>query len=133
VLHGRVPAERHEHYDAEGNLTGFTVVVREPEWTDEDVRQLLEQSQVDAEACPGCGWHEAVINDESVTLSPVSTVCPACAARAQYDRMLAESDEKSDADKSPKEPHAADGRWVRVAVLSPDEIEQRGGPGGDTH
>ena len=40
-LLGREPSERHEHYDADGVLTGVTVVTRDPEFTSAGVALLL--------------------------------------------------------------------------------------------
>lgn len=134
MLLGRVPAERHEHYAPDGTLTGFTVVVREPEWLDSDVRQMLELGQVEAESCPGCGYHESLADDDDVDFGPVTRVCPVCAGDVAYRRHLESEDRKFDDEAAkPLDPRPADGRWVRMAVLSPDEVEKRqGGPGGDT-
>ena len=48
-LLGREPVERHEHYDADGVLTGVTVVTREPEFTAEDVALLIARRRLQAE------------------------------------------------------------------------------------
>jgi hypothetical protein len=48
-LYGREPLERHEHYDAAGALTGYTVVRRDPEFTAQDRAWLLASRAADAE------------------------------------------------------------------------------------
>lgn len=52
---GDEPAERHEHYDAEGNLTGVTVVTREPEWDERARTEALAAVYADWRRCPDCG------------------------------------------------------------------------------
>lgn len=134
VLLGRVPRERHEHYDPDGNLTGFTIVEREPEWLDSDVRDLLELAQVEGESCPGCGWHPTVIADPDFIVGPVDHVCPVCAGETQYRRALTAKDDvhaKQHDKAKPAAPRPSDGRYTRMAVLTPDEIEKRGGGGGN--
>ena len=49
---GREPVERTEHFDADGNLTGFTVVCRDPEFTREDVALLLASRRLEQEMGP---------------------------------------------------------------------------------
>ena len=60
-LMGREPVERHEHYDADGVLTGVTVVTRDPEFTREDVALLLASRRKAAEQFShGIPLHEAM-------------------------------------------------------------------------
>lgn len=129
-------SERHEHFDAEGNLTGFTVVHREPEWLDSDVRELLELADVEAHSCPGCGWHESLTGDKSNTFTPKNDVCPVCAGRTRWDRMQAHDDqqwERKHEGAPAAQPRPSDGRLpTRMTLLSPDEADKRrGGAGGD--
>jgi len=127
-----VPAERHEHYDPDGNLTGFTVVIRESAWLDSDVAQLLEVAQVEAESCPGCGWHESFTDDPDTPFAATATFCQVCAGEAQYRRHLAAEDARFDESAAqPLTPRPADGRRVRMTITPTDA--ERGGPGGDTH
>jgi hypothetical protein len=51
-LLGVEPVERHEHFDADGNLTGVTVVRREPEFTAPDVAYLLASRRAEHEVGP---------------------------------------------------------------------------------
>lgn len=50
-----MPAERHDHYDANGTRTGHTIVTRDPEFTDRDRDHLTALAQVKANECPKCG------------------------------------------------------------------------------
>jgi hypothetical protein len=50
-----VPSERHDHYDPDGALTGWTIVTRDPEWTDRDREHITALQQVRANECPKCG------------------------------------------------------------------------------
>jgi hypothetical protein len=133
-LRGRVPSERHEHYDVDGNLTGFTVVVREPEWTDSDVRELLELADVEANSCSGCGWHESMTGDRNNVFTPETDYCPVCAGRERWDRMQHASDAewaKRHEKPRPSAPRPSDGRQsTRMTLLSPEEAERRRGGGG---
>lgn len=117
-------------------MTGYTLVIRESEWTDADVRDLLELTQVESESCPGCGWHESLVEDESNVFGPMNHTCPLCAAKAQQDRINAD-EEATHVEQHKKAPAGAprpgDGRWTHMRLLTPEQIEQRGGPGGDTH
>lgn len=49
---GREPVERHEHYDADGVLTGVSVVSRDAEFTREDLARLLASRRKDREMGP---------------------------------------------------------------------------------
>jgi hypothetical protein len=77
-LLGWEPEERHEHYDADGNLTGYTVVTRDPEFDDGDLERLLALRAYEAGVC-ACGIHES-LPPTSPTSSPSSTG-PATSAR----------------------------------------------------
>ena len=58
---GREPAERHEHYGADGVLTGVTVVTRDPEFTPAGVALLLASRRKAAEPMShGIPLHEAM-------------------------------------------------------------------------
>lgn len=47
-----MPAEWHEHFDADGNRTGVTVVRREPEFTVDDWRLLFAARRAESELGP---------------------------------------------------------------------------------
>lgn len=127
-------SERHEHFDPDGNLTGFTVVHREPEWLDSDVRELMELADVESHSCPKCGWHESLTGDRSNVFTPENDHCPVCAGRDRWDRMLNAQDKswhERHKDARAAEPRPDDGRGpTRMILLSPEEAERRRGGGG---
>lgn len=101
------------------------------------MRGLLELAQVEAESCPGCGWHESLIEDDANVFGPVDEVCPTCAAKARWERVNADEVEKhaeQHRHAPPGAPRPGDGRRTLMRLLTPEQIEQRrGGTGGDTH
>ena len=48
-LLGREPVERHEQYDQDGNLIGYTLVSRDPEFTRADVALMLASRRLQGE------------------------------------------------------------------------------------
>jgi hypothetical protein len=56
-----VPAETHEHYDADGVLTGTTVVQRESEWTDLARERALALGVWEASRCGSCGNYGTLV------------------------------------------------------------------------
>ena len=129
-MRGRVPRERHEHFDAEGNLTGFTVVERESEWLESDVRELLELARVEGDSCPGCGWHHSFTDDQTNVFEPKDHVCPVCATKTRRERLLAHREGEAYKDSPPEAQRPSDGRYSTFALLSPEEVERRRGGGG---
>lgn len=121
-LAGWVPPERHEHYDPDGNLTGFTVVIRDSRIDDADRRDLLAYQQLQRETCT-CGYHPSLTDPDSGNVfTPESRVCPVCAGEAQWDRMLREDDEKHaklHEDRPVKTPRPADGRRSFMRLMPP--------------
>lgn len=63
IFDGEPSEELHEHYDADGNLTGSTLVTR-PGWADMDRAWALGLALREAGTCPGCG------GDLAETLDP---------------------------------------------------------------
>jgi hypothetical protein len=121
-LGGWVPAETHKHYDAAGNLTGWTVVEREPRIDDVDRNDLLALAKYEAEICQ-CGFHPSVANDPENVFQPGARTCPVCAGAAVWQRVLHAGDEKAKGSKDapPTAPQAADGRLAFMRLLSPQE------------
>ena len=135
-MRGRVPRERHEHYDPDGTLTGFTVVVREAEWLDSDIGELMTLADVEAHSCSRCGWHESLTGDRSNVFTPEHDMCPVCAGMDRWERMQAADDRRwveQHKDARPAEPRPTDGRGqTRMTLLSPEEAQRRrGGDSGD--
>ena len=108
---GHVPAERHLHYDADGVLTGWTVVERESRIDDADRADLLGLGQFEAETGP-CGHHPATADDD---VTPRARVCPKCAGLDAWYRHLHAQDEKwakEHEDAKPLDSRPSDGRQV---------------------
>lgn len=55
-----MPAEVHEHFDADENLTGTTVVHRESEWDDETRARALALAEWESTLC-GCGCGRPIL------------------------------------------------------------------------
>ncbi len=122
-LLGWEPSERHEHFDAAGNPTGWTVVTRESEWDPIERARLLALELHDREVC-ACGFHESVIDDD-LAVVPQAKICPVCAGVAQYGRKLKVDNEAADkalgSDAPPTAPRAADGQRIAIHQLTPEE------------
>lgn len=109
----------HEHYDANGDFTGTTVLTRESEWNDETRELALALTYLEDKTCSGCG------NDLEKSLEPShswdvddKTVCHACAALATVQRDVSEAhkDEKPHRGR----PMHMDGRIFTVRLYSED-------------
>jgi hypothetical protein len=125
-LAGWVPAERHEHYDADDNLTGYTVVIRESRINDDDRTSLLGLAMFEDQLCR-CGFHPSLTDDDDNMWEPGVRKCPVCAGEAQWDRMLHDEDEaaaKAAPDASGRAPRPSDGRHPYMRLLSPDEAAE---------
>ena len=76
-----------------------------------------------------CGFHESLTGDEANGFEPGHRVCPVCAGSDQYQRMLADADERAakrmGENPPPRTPRPADGRHQFVRMLSAVEFEER--------
>lgn len=112
-------------------------MVREPEWLDSDVRELMELADVEAHSCSRCGWHESLTGDRSNVFAPENDVCPVCAGLERWDRMLAAQDSewmRKHEKARPSQPRPMDGRGpTRMSLLSPEEAQRRRGGESDRH
>jgi hypothetical protein len=117
---GWVPAERHLHFDADGNATGYTIVERESRIDDADRTELMALAQHDAAIGP-CGYHPIIAKDEANTFTPETDICPVCAAIDKWNRMLDEQDKKISPDAPATEPRPSDGRHSYMRMLSPEQ------------
>lgn len=79
---GDEPSEVHEHFDADGNLTGTTVVTREPEWDDESRNLALDLLEHDRMIHRGCGNHMSLSMDagHARKVDHFRAVCEDCLA-----------------------------------------------------
>lgn len=126
-LLGWEPEERHEHYDAEGNLTGYTVVVRDPEFDDLDREELLAYLEYQRGVCE-CGFHESLTADKGNVFTFDARTCPVCKGSAQYGRRLAAEDREVEErlkDQPPATPRPSDGRRLGIRLMSPMEVAAR--------
>lgn len=123
VLLGRVPAERREHYDADDQLTGYTIVIREPEWTDDDRRQMRELEVYEA-GLHKCGYHVDLLKDKTNIFMPEEWKCPVCAGMAERGRMLSQRDKQAQRGREVDAlTQPGDGRETRWRLLSSTEAE----------
>lgn len=120
-LGGWVAEERHEHFDPDDNLTGYTIVTRESRLDDSDLVSMLALAQFEAEVC-SCGFHPLIARDKSNYFTPESQVCPVCAGQAQSDRMQHDRDKGHESDP-PSAPRPSDGRKMFMRLLTPEQVE----------
>lgn len=129
-LLGWEPRERHEHYDADGNLTGVTITNRESEWDDRERKALLALERYRGQLCE-YGHHPDLSEDESLFWTFENGRCSLCAASAKYGRIMADVDDRAvkmlGEDPSPHLPRPGDGRSVFLRLMSPTEVTARQG------
>lgn len=127
-LNGWAPTETHEHYDADGNLTGVTVVTREAEWDDFEQAKMLALVEYERGIHNGpgeCGFHDSIAKlDPEVAIE--HDVCPLCASKAVEDRKQDARDDRLmkryGDDPKPDIPRPGDGRREFLRLVSlPDQ------------
>lgn len=122
-----MPAEIHEHFDADGKKIGHTVVSRESAWDDESRKRALSLAEHENSICGcGCGLPVAVSHDPDQPFKVDSIVCRAGKAKAEVERAEREKHEKD-----PDGVWADGRRWYVVPVDDDRPAEQRGGARGD--
>lgn len=65
----------------------------------------------------GCGVHTDLIEADDLMLSPKDRVCPLCAAKDRYERILIAADEKAAkaaGELLPADPRPSDGRHFYI-------------------
>lgn len=94
-----MPVEVHEHFDADGNLTGTTTVTRESPWDDESRARVLALAEYESSLC-GCGCGQPLVSamDPSQPWLVDKYVCYAERAKRKVARADAE---KAQAQKLP--------------------------------
>lgn len=89
---------------------------------------MLALDLYEVKVCPGCGFHDSVTGDPENLIIPEHHVCPVCAGRAQYERVVTQRDEEARAlvskDAPPHTPQPADGRSIIMRQLSPAEADR---------
>lgn len=119
-----MPEERHEHYDADGNLTGFTVVTREPEWDDEQREAFEDLRAYESEVhVNGCGLHDSIAR-ENPDAKIAEDTCPKCAEVEVAMRVLGAQDAAEEAKfrDVPGKRRKSDGRRRWLQLKTPQEI-----------
>lgn len=77
----------HEHYDAEGRLTGTTVVTRETAWDEETRARALALADYENSLCGcGCGLPVETAYDKTKAFKVDRLVCQAGRARQRVQR-----------------------------------------------
>ena len=128
---GRVPEERHTHYDADGNMTGWTVVEREPYWLPSDYSGIEALREYRSQTCSR-GHHEFYRQHEAdLHLTFAQKTCWICKAIDQHDRGQQAADERFEKGlgekPSPIAPRPADGRETFIRFKPPEGEDDRGG------
>lgn len=114
----------HEHYDAEDNLTGYTVVTREAEWSDVERGKMLDLAEYEAGIhVDGCGYHSTVANDRGNYFTVESETCPLCAQLARKQRIQQAAETEAEKKAQPSTPRPGDGRRTYLRPLTPEEVE----------
>lgn len=110
----------HEHYDAEGKLTGTTVITRESEWDDETRDRVLLLAGYEDTLCRcGCGLPIDVAHAERPFIVD-KVICQAGRALEQTRRQ-----DREDAEKAKKPDGWSDGLHYYVQPYEPKE-DRRG-------
>jgi Zn-finger nucleic acid-binding protein len=107
-----VPTERHDHYTPDHVLTGYTIVTRDPEWTDRDREHIAALQAVKADECPKCGGKLAQTTDPDVAWHVEYDECNRCETVA-FKRALDDGMNDADARKQA----APAGRLYRAAAV----------------
>lgn len=115
-----MPAERHDHFDAEGNFIGHTDVTRQSRVDDADRGEILGLARYELEVCR-CGYHPSLTEDESNVWTPESRVCPVCKHEAVWHRIEVEHDAHIPHDAPPKTERYMDGRHSWMRMLTPQQ------------
>jgi hypothetical protein len=130
VFDGWSPTETHEHRDAAGNLTGTTIVTREPEFDDRLRAEYLALVGYEDRCCKTCGNFNTIIEDPSArrhvtwdehggrVMDVHHFLCLACGASQLIERDFTERHSKNK--PAPGQAAPSDGRMIVAAPLSLD-------------
>lgn len=122
---GWEPTERHDHYNADGEHTGYTVITREPEWDDHSRDELLALGRYEL-GVHSCGYHESLTRNPTNVFMPTEETCPVCKGRDAFSRIQHDRDQKAEKalGDDPRKSRASDGRTTYMRLLPPDEAER---------
>jgi hypothetical protein len=126
-IYGWEPTERHDHFDADGEFTGHTIITREPEWDDRTRDRHLALAEYHAGIHMGCGLHESIASDDPY-FALEDTTCPVCAAIDLQMRVRGKQEHEREQEQSESAPRASDGRSTHVRLLRPEEIARLPAP-----
>lgn len=113
-----MPWERHDHFDADGNPTGYTIVSRESEWDDAQRERMQALVEYERGVHATCGLHDSIAKtDPYIALE--DDVCPLCRAIELELRVRANREHEADEKAGPTNPHQGDGRSTYVRLVSP--------------
>lgn len=110
-----MPSERHDHYTPDHVLTGYTIVTRDPEWTDRDREHIEALQAVKATECPKCGGKLDQTMDPKVAWKVEHDECNRCetvAYQQARDNGMTDSDARKQA--------APSGRLYRATAVPID-------------
>lgn len=65
---GDEPSERHDHFDADGNPTGHTIITREPEWDARTRAEAIASVLAEWRRCGRCGTSGLVDDQEPLQI-----------------------------------------------------------------
>lgn len=104
------------------------VTETEPEWDDPERSRMLGLVRYETRVCE-CGFHESLTHDPSNHFTPEVDQCPVCKGVAQFVRVLNAGDDAArkalGENRPPATPDPADGRHVRMRMMSADEVQAR--------
>lgn len=118
---GAPTVERHEHYDADGVLTGTSVVTRESPWDDDSRESAYTVYDDEQERCPDCGQTRAECANPDVDYFPQKAMCWATAAREVATRKWDRMNEDKAPDIAGYLPTDGARIWVSRHDLEPDD------------
>ena len=118
---GAPTVERHKHYDANGRLTGTTVVKIESPWDDDSREAAYALHQDDLERCPQCKGPRDECADPGKDWFPQQHICWKTAAEQVLRRRWNEKHEDAEPDAVGYLPTDGVALWVSLDDLTPDD------------
>ena len=108
--------ERHDHFDAEGNRTGHTIVTREAEWDDDSRQAAYADWQIDADRCPQCKGPRSDCENPDAEWYPNTYTCWKTVAQRMANHTWEEFHKGA---KSVNGVHPSDGRFIYLTKTDP--------------
>lgn len=69
-----------------------------------------------------CGYHRDLLEDKANGFAPEEWTCPVCQGAKRYSKMLQRMDDVRRDKSDPYAPHPADGREIRMRLMSAAEV-----------